>query len=408
MCPLFDYIAENKAGEVLNGRRRADTPLKIAQELKNEGYYIKTIKKINNAENNNKTVRTKKIFTRKLKLADLIIFTEQFKVMIKSGIPLLESLQIIKDQVEKQRLKNIIEYIHQHVEKGGSLSEGLEEYPELFPKLYCQLIRAGEKVGILETVLEDLALHYKTQHRFKKEVKGALYYPLIVMITAVVAIVFIVTYVVPGFVDIFNQLETQLPLTTQIVLSISIYLKNNILKILLIIILQSFLIITFFKTNKGKYYYDRVILKVPFIGKIKNRSIVIRLCSTLSLLLANGLNLLEALAIVEKVMNNTLIKQIITKARVQVREGKYLSEVFYKSDKFPGLMLKMLKAGERAGALPEMLQTVSEYYEEEVKKALETGVSMIEPVLIIVLALVVGFIAVSVILPMFNMYSVFS
>ena len=407
MCPEFNYTAKDKMGKILSGIRSAESPLTIARELKTEGYHIEKINKVSDMEVEEKNKGQKLNYFKRITLSELIIFTDQFKIMIKSGIPIIESLQIIGEQTENLVIKKIIYNIQQHIEKGGGLSEALAKYPEFFPGLYCQLISAGERIGSLETVLDDLASHYKEHLKLKKEITGALYYPLIVLITALIAVVFLITFVVPGFVEIFNELNGNLPLPTKLVIKISNLLKNNIITISIISIITFISVFILSKTEKFRAYYQMFVFKIPFIGKVKKYSIIIRFSSTLSLLLENGLNLLDSLFITENIINNVVIKEIITDARFRVREGKQLSEIFYESNCFPLIMTKMMKAGEEAGALPDMLDAVSEFYENKLKESLETGITMIEPILIISMAFVVGFIAISVILPMFNMYSIF-
>ena len=406
MSPQFNYTATNKSGKTISGKTNAETPLDIAQQLKKQGYYIKEITKA--GKPGIKKRIGNKIFksTEKTGLSDLIVFTEQFRVMINAGIPLIESLQIISEQINNEKFKDVIQNIEEHIEKGGSLSEGLSKYPDHFPGLYCKLIEAGEKIGGLERILADLALHYKNQLKFRNKLKGALYYPLIVIAAATVSIIFLITFVVPGFVEIFASFDAELPFATRLILNLGNFSKNNIGYIFITTISLIFLLIKFYKSDRGKRFWDRLIFKIPFIGKIQQHSIVIRFSSTVSLLLNNGLNMSETLVLMEKIIENIIIKQMIVKARVSIREGKQLSEVIKENYIFPVMMVKMMKAGEEAGALPEMLEEVSAYFEDELHKSLETAITMIEPVLIIGLALVVGFIALSVILPMFNMYSI--
>ncbi|MDI3546759.1 MAG: type pilus assembly protein PilC [Halanaerobiales bacterium] len=403
MAPVFNYEAKDKHGKKIAGSITADEASKVASQLRKQGYYITSIEKGTESKRDIKDIIK---FNNRVKTSDLAVFSQQFSVLINAGISLVDSLEIMQEQTENAKLKEVLARVQEDIEAGSSLSEAMLRYPKVFPEFYCQMIRAGEAGGMLDHVLVNLAGHYQRQNEIGQKVKSALYYPVIVLVVAIVIIVFLIISVLPNFVNIYAGFGAELPLLTRIFLEFGGFMQKYWWLVFGIIIAIILTLKRYSKTPSGKYKYDRIMLKLPVIGKIMQKIVISRFASTLSILLDSGVNLLESLAVVEEVVGNQVIAKVLIRARGRLREGTNISDPLAESGEFPKMVVQMLKVGEESGAIDEMLKKVAEFYDREVETAVEGIVSLIEPVLIIFLALIVGFIALAIILPVLNMYSI--
>ena len=267
------------------------------------------------------------------------------------------------------------------------------------------MIRAGEAGGVLDGVLKKLSAHYRRQAKLNEEVKSALYYPAAVMIVALLAVFFLLSFVVPTLMAMFTELGAGLPLPTRMLMGIADFMENWWWLVGGAFALAASALILFIRTARGKRIWDTILLKLPVAGKLLSRLIIARFTSTLAMLLDSGVNLIPSLEVVGEVVDNTVIADILRDARLQIEEGVNFSTPLEASGKFPPMVLQMIMIGEETGSLEHMLNRISDYYEIEVENAIEGGISLIEPVMIVLLGGVVGFIAISVILPLFDMYS---
>lgn len=406
MSPYFKYTAEDSKGRYIVEHGRADAPIEIAKKLRKKGYHMRSIKEIDGLSSDN--TESKKIFNKKnVKLNDLLIFSEQFSVMLRSGIPIIEALTIIGEQIENKKFADIIVKLKQDVEKGSSLSETMALYPKVFPYFYCQMVRVGEKAGILDDILSDLTEYYRWQSNITKKIKSSLYYPLLVLITAFLAIIMLLIKVIPSFVEIFSSFNAGLPLPTRIVIFVSQFIQNYYLYFLGSIVILIIIAKYYLRKEKGREKFDNLSLSIPYFGKIKKLLIIWRFSKMMSLLIKNGISLLDSLDMMEDIVSNKVVKSLINNVQIEVREGAEFSKALNRTNFFPLIMIKMTKTGEKAGLLDEMLGEAANYLKDQLERRIKNLVTLIEPVLIIGLAFIVGFIAVSVILPMFNMYSLF-
>jgi type IV pilus assembly protein PilC len=324
--------------------------------------------------------------------------------MINAGVSLVESLEIMRNQLEHPRLKEVISSIQEDVETGSSLSEAMGEHPDVFPRLYRQLIKAGETGGVLDRVLNQLTDHYKRQDELMNTIKSSLYYPLAILVVAVAVVIFLVIKIVPTFVNMFADLGAELPFPTRMLLSISTFLQNYWLGLILAIIITGYLLYRTAQTSAGKYKLDKFSLNIPVIGDMLGKIYISRFCSVLAILLDSGVDLLSSLVIVENVVGNSVYEEAIVESRTNVREGSNLSETLAEKDIFPDMIVQMINVGEESGSIGDMLYNISDFYEREVQSAIDGAVSLIEPVLIVGLAVVVGFVAISIVTPMFDMF----
>lgn len=403
MAPVFEYEAKNREGEKISGTLEVEDASLVVKQLREKGYFVTSL----NQKTNKKDTGGYFSFSKRVKISDLAIFSQQFAAMIDAGISLVDALEILRGQTDHPRLKEVIIAIQEDVEAGSGLSEAMLKYPDVFPDLYCQMIRAGETGGILDKVLNQLAEHYERQDEINGKIKSALYYPVTILLVAIVVIIFLITNVVPQFISIFSSIGGVLPLPTRILLSVSDFLQHYWWAIIIGITAIILILYNYKKTPRGEYWFDKLILKVPVIGKMMKKIFLSRLTNTLAILLDSGVDLLSALTVVEDVIGNQVFARILTEARAQVREGVTLSQPLSETKVFPSMVVQMIKVGEEAGSLEQMLKKISDFYEREVEANVEGTISLIEPVMIICLAIVVGFIVISIVMPMFEMFQYF-
>lgn len=403
MTPVFEYEARNREGERISGILEGEDTSLVARQLREKGYYVTSISKKSERKDIGEFLK----FSRKVKIKDLAVFSQQFAAMIDAGISLVDALNILQEQVEHERLKEVITAIREDIETGSGLSEAMAKHPDVFPDLYCQMVMAGESGGVLDKVLNRLAAHYERQDEINGKIKSGLYYPVTILVVAIAVVIFLVTTVVPQFVSIFSSVGGVLPLPTRILLALSSFMQHYWWVIILGIVGIILALVKYKQTPQGEYRFDKLLLKIPIIGKMVRKIYLSRISSTLAILLESGVDLLSGLTIIEEVVGNKVYAEILSKARLQVREGVPLSRPLSTAEEFPAMVVHMVKVGEEAGSLELMLKKVASFYEREVEASIDGTISLIEPALIVCLALVVGFIVISIAMPMFDMYQYF-
>lgn len=403
MAPIYEYEAISRGGERVAGRIEADRSNIAAKQLKESGYYVTSIKEVQEKKDLGSVLKA----SGRVKTKDLTIFSHQFAAMIDAGISLVDAFNILYEEAEHPKLKEVIREIQEDIETGSSLSDAMAKHPKVFPQLYCQLIRAGETGGVLNTVLNQLAEHYERQDEINGKVKSALYYPITILVIAVFVVIFLVVKIVPTFVGMFNSFGAALPLPTRILLGASDFLQTYWWALLLGIGGLLAIFYSYRQTPSGELQLDKLILKIPVIGNMMQKVILSRFSSTLAILLGSGVDLISSLNIVEDVVGNKVYANALVEARGQVREGVSFSRPLANMPIFPSILVQMVKIGEESGNLVMMLNKVSNFYDREVGNAVEASISLIEPLMIVFLAGVVGFIVISIVLPMFEMFQQF-
>ena len=395
----FHYKARDQEGVVSEGTIEAENKEYVVQRLKEQGYYISNIEEV---EERAEVSFNLDLF-QGVGLKDLVLFSRQFATMIKSGVSLVRSLTILARQVDNAKLQETIEDIQGEVERGSSLSEAMAEHKDVFSQLFISMIAAGETGGVMDEVLEEMADHFERENDLKQQVTSAMAYPAVITLVAIVVVFFLIVVVLPSFVGIFAGLDTQLPLPTRILLQVSDIMSNY--WYLLIGGLVAFFggIYFYYQTEDGKKQIDWLLLKTPLIGDLITKISIARFSSTLSILLTSGVSILEGLEVVSNIISNQIIAERISQAQINVREGNSFTAPLSRDNVFPPLVIQMIKVGEETGSLEEMLEKVSDFYDQEVEYKVESMVSLIEPALILGLGLVVGSIVAAVMLPMFSM-----
>lgn len=336
---------------------------------------------------------------------DLVVFTRQLATMIDAGLPLVRSLEVIGEQQPNAAFKKIIVAVKESVESGSTFADALEKHPKAFDTLFVNLARAGEAGGVLDVVLQRLAQYLEKIESIKRRIKGAMIYPAVVISVAIIVLAVIMIFVVPVFADLFKDLGTTLPTLTQTIVTISSWMKSNIIYILIAIVIISILISTSYrKSNKIRRLFDALLLKLWLIGTLIQKTVIARFCRTLATLTAGGLPILDGLEITAKASGNVIVQEAILDARKSVSEGQLLAEPLAARPKiFPPMVVQMISVGEQTGNLDDMLNKIADFYEDEVDVAVAALMSALEPAMIFFLGCTVGVIVVSMYLPMFKL-----
>jgi len=399
---MFYYEVKNSQGEDLKGRVEAEDQKSAAVKLRDEGYYITNLE----LEEEKEGIGD---FFKKFKtvgLGDLAVFCRQFATMINSGLSLVRSLEILAQQTTNPKLQEAVLAVQDNVESGMSLSKALKNQGDVFPKLFISMVEAGETGGLLGEVLEEMADHFESENDLKQQVTSALAYPVVIALVAIGVIAFLVVGILPTFVSMFADMDVTLPLPTKILLSVSNFLSGTGgLVVLGATILAIFGLYRYYKTESGKYKIDGFLLKLPVIGDLITKIAVARFTSTLAVLIESGVSIIDSLDVVSRVMTNKIISERVVQARESISEGESIADPLAVDGIFPQMVLQMIRVGEETGALAEMLEKVTYFYDREVEHKIESAVSLIEPAMIVVLGLVVGGIVISIMLPMFDMIS---
>lgn len=336
---------------------------------------------------------------------DIVVFTKQFAVMIKSGVPLVQAIDILSRQQRVRSFGKCLTRIRQAVETGSTLSDALEAFPKIFDTLYVAMIRAGEASGNLDVILMKLVVYIEKAEKIRNQVKSAMLYPIIVIAAAIIVVTVLLIFVVPTFAKQFEDAGKELPFLTQIVIDISNFLQKEWYILLGGIFASIMGINAWKKTENGRIQFDALLLKIPLIGELLLKIAVGRFCSTMATMLTSGVNLLDALTICASSSGNKTIESFVLNIRVGIENGQKFSEPLGEGSLFPPMVVSMVAVGESSGALDEMLVKVSEFYEDEVDLAVKAMISAIEPILIVGLGGVVGFILIAMYLPIFDLAS---
>ena len=349
-------------------------------------------------------IKLPKIFKPRVKAKDLMVFTRQLATLVDAGLPLLRGLRVLHRQCQNETLKDALTGMIDTVETGNTFSESLANYPKIFNHLYVNMVRAGEAGGVLETVLNRLAEFMEKGEKIKNKVKGAMTYPIVVLVAAVGIVVFLMLAVIPKFQQIFDDLlgGEGMPALTAFVIAFSEWVQQYWLFLFAMIFGAVVLLKIFFKTPIGSRAWDYFALRAPGFGQLNQKTIVARLTRTLGTLLSSGVPVLQALAIVKETTGNSVISRALQTVHDSVKEGEGMTAPLGASGEFPPMVVSMVEVGEETGALPEMLIRVANTYDDEVDNAVAAMTSVIEPIMIIFLAVVVGGIVVAMFMPLIS------
>ncbi|HOE97032.1 MAG TPA: type II secretion system F family protein [Candidatus Sumerlaeota bacterium] len=397
--PVFQYSARDNRGQIIRGQTEAQNQAAVIRLLREQGLIPTTVE----AGATRRAARRAMGKGGKIKLEDLVILTRQFATMIRAGLPLIEVLNILSEQTEKRALKAVMKQVERDVETGSSLNEAMSRHPKVFSTFYLSMIAAGEAAGMLDSILDQIALYLEKVVSIQRKVKSAVMYPSVVSVVAIGITVFLLIKVVPVFGDIFSDMGGKLPAPTRITMGISNFLQDNFLLSVFILIGLALLVWQGGRTPKGRRILDQLKLKMPIFGPLFLKVAVARFTRTLGTLIHSGVNILAALDIVARTAGNVVIEEAVVKTRASIQSGESLAAPLRDSQVFPPMVVRMIDVGERTGALESMLTKIADFYEDQVDAAVSGLTSMIEPLLIVFLGVVVGFIVISMFMPMFKM-----
>ncbi|MGD1971845.1 MAG: type II secretion system F family protein [Desulfobacterales bacterium] len=400
--PKFQYQAITETGATTSGEIEADS-LESANSLLAARGYIPTRVKAEQPAISGFQMSTIRELLSPVKAPELILFTKQFKTMFNAGVPMINMLEILEQQTENPKLRGILGKMHEDIKEGASLYDAFGKHPKVFSPLYCSMIRAGEASGALPEVLERLTYIIDHEHQVKSDIKSALTYPVIVVVFLFAAFLILITQVIPKFINIFKNAGLALPLPTQICILIYEFLANYWYLIIGGIIVGAVFLYYYLKTKQGKLARDTLLMKVPLLGPLFVKSAVSRFASIFSILQASGVDVLDSMDILSGTIGNAAIGNELENIKDRLAEGRGIAGPLSEAKYFTPMLINMMAIGEEAGNLEDMMQEVASHYDTEVEYSMKKLSEAIGPLLTIGLAAVVGFFALAIFLPMWDL-----
>jgi len=398
----FNYTAINKEGERTSGTANAKDKFELAHQMKSKGLVLVDAKESGVKDGFDFTAIN--LILSRVKIQEKIVFAHNLSVMVRAGLSLSRAVGILEKQTKNEKFKRAIRSIGGDIKKGNSLNVGMKKFPKVFSQLFVSMVRAGEESGSLSETLDVVGDQMEKNYQIQRKVKGALIYPSIVISAMIIVGILMLIFVVPTLTATFKDVGVELPVTTKAIILVSDFLSGNIILSLTIIVAFITLVVLGIKTKSGKRLVDFSVTRIPLIGDLVKKTNSARTARTLSSLLSSGVDIIEALKITEDVIQNSYYKEVIVKARNSIQKGKPLSESFMEAKHlYPILVGEMIEVGEETGKLTDMLVEVAVFYEGEVDDATKNMTTIIEPFLMVIVGVVVGFFAISMISPMYSL-----
>lgn len=396
----WGFVAIDKSGKEIKGSRDADSEEQVKRELKAQGLIVLEV-----TEQNALTKDISLDFGGNPTPRDLAVFCRQFASITRAGVTIIQTMNMLAEQTENKKLQKALFAVKVDVEKGETFADSLAKHPAVFPELLVQMAKAGEASGSLDTSMERMAIQFEKSAKTQALIKKAMIYPIVVALVAVVVVIVMLVFVIPRYMDMFEELGTELPGITLMVVNMSNFIQSYWFIIIPVVIGVVFAVKAYSKTLSGKHVFGKLALKIPAVANLVTKSASAQMARTLSTLLTAGVPLVEAVDIVADTMTNIWFKEALKEAVQQIIIGVPLSQPLQTSKLFPPMVYHMVGIGEEAGSTEEMLNKLADYYEEEVEMAVQSLMAAMEPMIIIVLAGIVGILIGAVMAPMVNMYS---
>jgi general secretion pathway protein F len=403
--PVFEYIAIDVAGKRVKGMLDADTAMSARQKLREMELMPTQVGETTKTARPAREITLADLLARP-KTADIALFTRQLAVLLQAGMPLIDAFNAVLEQIDNKRLVKIVFQIKETISEGASLSVALDQHTRYFPRLYVNMVKAGESSGALEIVLFRLADFIDKQLALRRRVGSAMVYPALMMMVGFGVLFFLMTYIIPTITKIFSQFDRALPTPTVVLMSVSAFMRTYWWAILAAMALSALLLMQYRRTERGRARWDKMKLVIPVFGKLNRKMAVARFVRTLGTLTQSGVNLLDSLEIVKSIVDNQVIASAIDDAQDSVRRGEDLASSLKRSAVFPPVVIHMIALGERSGQLEDMLIRVADTFDDEVETTLAGLVSLLEPAMIVLMAAVVGFVVLAMLLPIFDMNSI--
>lgn len=396
--PQFKYQAISQTGKRLDGIQDANSESEVIVLLKEKGYIpIKIF------EHLDKDISKNFFSFERVKAKDLSNFCRQFYFIIHAGVTIASGLDILRKQIENKKLRGALEGIFKDVQKGQELSQSMKKYKDVFPQLLIHMIEVGEVSGNLDTIMDKMALHYEKESKIQDQIKSAMIYPIILGIASVLVMLFLLTFVMPSFVTMFESSGVELPGPTRALIRISNFVIRYWYMILVFILLAYSLLRIFSKSNRGRIVFDTIKMKIPIVNRAMEKIVSSRFSSTLSILLSSGISLIESIEIVSKVVRNKIVEDGLLLASEELRKGIDLAASLQRIHFFPPLVVSTIRVGEYSGTLDEILEQLAHFYDMEVESAIKSLIAALEPLMIVVMAVLIGSIVIAMVLPMFEL-----
>jgi general secretion pathway protein F len=396
---LFIYSALNKSGKVENGTVEADAEPNAKSEIKSRGLYLVSLR-----AREHRGQKTKTLFSFGIKQKLPVQLARQLASLLKGGVPLFQALSIIANQLDAEKEREVVGYLRDQVRGGTALSEALKAYPGIFDRLFVYSVQAGEKAGALPSVLDYQADLLENRAAIRGEIRAAMTYPVIMTFVGGGVLLFLIGYVVPMVMKIFDRMNQKLPFATRMLLDVTNFVNSYLF---IIAILAALLVVVMVqwvkKSPKGRTAWDTFVLKVPLYGQLYQMILISRFAKIMSTLLRSGVHMLQSLVVVSSTIQNTIISSAVSKMAEMVERGADLSIALRQSQAFPGYVADMVTVGESSGNIEEMLDAVSAYYDTRSKQKIAALTATVEPIIIVIMGVIVAFILVSIMLPLFEM-----
>lgn len=398
----FSYVAKNSDGEIKKGVYKAPRKEDLIESLQKERMIAVSIKEI--AENPLSKIGEFGIVSS----AEKVMFSKELATMVNAGIPIAQAIHILEDQSTNQKLKKAVTQIAEDIEGGLSLSSAIEKHPSIFNSLYVNMVKAGEISGTLDETLEKMADEIEKEHELVASIRGAMAYPMVILLALTVVVVYLLTNIIPKISSIFSSLGSDLPATTRFLVFLSDAVRSYGVIILIVFVGLVFGLRMLIKKNINvRYAWHSFINKVPVFGKLIKKINITRFTRTLGSLLSSGVAVLEAIDISENVLRNEVFKKEIRAAAIKIKDGSSLSEPFRTSKVFPNMVSQMIAVGEDTGTLDKILLKLTSFYQKEVDHTIKNLSSLLEPIMMIIIGIGAGFVVISIITPIYTMTTLF-
>lgn len=392
----FKYLGRDREGNPVRGEIDALNLEDAKNLITSRGIYIIELKQL----------KERFFLPKKIKREELIFFSRQISLLLRTGVTLVTSLDIIEENVKSKSFKDFVKKLREYILGGESFSDSLSHFKDIIPEIFIQVVKVGEATGNLDSVLLRISDFFEKEEDLRRKIKNALIYPQIVISIVIIAVIFLLTFVVPIFANIYKGAGVKLPLPTRVLISISNFLVNYWWLLIPLIIFIYLLIKGYLNTESGRNYFDRIKFNLPtVIGKIIRESIFLRISHTLETLIRSGLNLSDTFELLSKVSGNKIIEKSLRNVREKVIQGQSIARAMLNEGIYPSLFVRMVGIGETGGSLEEVLLELENYFEKELDNDIKRFIAMLEPSLTIILGIIVAFIAFSIYLPMFDMIS---
>lgn len=400
MANNFKYKAVDTSGRVVEYTQSAASKEELIHMLKEKGF---TPIKIQTEEQSSKDLGDMSLFAPKVKLKDIAVFCKQLYTMLNAGMALSAALDTLGNQTENKTLRKTLKEVYSDLQTGLQLSQAMKKHTKVFPVLLITMIEAGEMTGNLDNVLARMAEHYEKENKINSKIKGAMVYPTILSIAAVSVVVFLLTFIMPTFTEMFTSSGVELPTPTKILMNISDALQNYWYIFIAVIVAVAFIAKKYISTTTGKRQYDKLKLKLPVIGSSVTKIATSRFTRTLSTLMASGIAIVPAMEASAGVTNNQVVIDGMAKVTEDIKKGLSISLLLKSMNFFPPMVISMISIGEESGSLEDMLSKTADYYDEELEATIQKMLSMLEPMLILVMGVMIGFIVISMMMPIFDL-----